>query len=172
MMAASERANTRLPAAERGLLAAGIVIRPAAIGDVYALARRLRVGDRAEIEAVGKEPRRVLRMSFRASLMRPQVALVDGEIAAMWGLGGNILSDTGAPWLMTGIAAERVPVSFLRIARRELAAMLAIKPRLENFVAAEYGRAVRLLEVLGFSIEAAEPVGPKRAPFRRFWIEA
>ncbi len=153
-------------------MAAEIVIRPAAISDVYALARCLRPGDRAEIEAVGKEPRRVLRASLRSSLTQVKVALVDGEIAAMWGMSGEVLSDTGTPWLMTGTACDRVPVSFLRIARHELALMLALKPRLENYVAADYAKAIRLLEGLGFHIDAPAPIGPKRAPFRRFWIEA
>ena len=147
-------------------------VRLAAIGDVYALAARLRPGDRAEIEAVRREPRRVLRASFRASLTPPKVAVVDGEIAAMWGLGGDLLSDHGAPWLMTGTVCDRVPVTFMKVARAELALMLAVKPRLENYVDATYAKAVRLLEALGFHIDAPEPVGPKRAPFRRFWIEA
>ena len=144
----------------------------AAIGDVYALARSLRPGDRAEIISVGKDPRRVLRIALRRSLVPPKVALVDGEVAAMWGIGGDVLSESGEPWLMTGTACDRVPISFLRIAKAELALMLALKPRLENYVAADYPKAIRLLEGLGFVIDAPEPIGPKRALFRRFWIEA
>lgn len=113
----------------------------------------------------------MLRASFRGSLMPPRAAAIDGEVAAMWGLGGDILSDTGEPWLMTAPPVERAPVSFLRVARAELAAMLAIKPRLENYVAADYRKAVRLLEKLGFALEAPQPIGPKRALFRKFWIE-
>lgn len=150
-----------------------ILIRPALIADVYALASCLRPGDRAEIDAIGKDPRVVLRASFRSSLTPPRAILVDGEIAAICGLGGDILSDMGAPWLMTAHAAERVsPRVFLSIARAELAAMLAVKPQLENWVDARYGKAVRLLEVLGFAVDAEPvPVGPKRAMFRRFHIE-
>lgn len=159
---------------------ADVLIRPAAIADVYALASRLRPGDRAEIDAIGKDPRVVLRASFRSSLTPPRAIFVSsfenpsGEIAAICGLGGDILSDTGAPWLMTAHAAERVsPRVFLSIARAELAAMLAVKPKLENYVDARYGKAVRLLEVLGFGIDDEPvPVGRGRAMFRRFWIEA
>ena len=149
-----------------------LLLRRAAIADVYALALHLRPGDRAEIAAIGKEPRRVLRQSFRSSLYAPRCAMVDGEVAAMWGIGGDILSDIGAPWLMTGTVCDRVPVTFLRVAKAELAAMLAVKRRLENFVAADYSKAIRLLEVLGFTLEAPEPIGSKQAAFRRFWIEA
>ena len=148
-----------------------ILIRPAAIADVYALAERLRDGDRAEILAIGKDPRRVLRASFRSSLTPPKVAYVDNDIAAMWGLGGDILSDIGAPWLMTAPAIERIPVAFLKIAQAELAAMRARKARLENWVLADYHKAVRFLGVLGFSLDEPVPVGPKRAMFRRFWME-
>ncbi len=90
----------------------------------------------------------------------------------MWGVCGPMLSDTGQPWLLTSPAIERVKVSFLRIAREELAAMLAVRRRLENYVAADYGRAIRLLEALGFTVEAPKPMGLKSgALFRKFWIE-
>jgi hypothetical protein len=150
---------------------ARILIRPAAIADVYALAATLRPGDRAEIAAIGRDPRTVLRASFRSSLTPVKVALFDGQIAAMWGLGGDILSDTGWPWLMTAPPIERIAVSFLKIAKAEVAAMLAFKPRLEGHVDARYAKAVRLLEVLGFAIDPPMPVGPGRALFRPFSIE-
>jgi hypothetical protein len=113
----------------------------------------------------------VLRMSFRVSLTRPKVAVVDGEVAAIWGMGGDILSDTGIPWLLTTAAIERMPVTFIKQARIELARMLARKRRLENHVLAEYSQAVRLLEVLGFTLADPAPVGRNRVLFRRFWIE-
>ena len=74
--------------------------------------------------------------------------------------------------MLTTPAIERVPMYFTHQAALERDAMLAIKPRLENYVAADYPKAVRLIEGLGFTIEAPQPVGPKHAPFRRFWIEA
>ena len=148
-----------------------VLIRPAVIADAYALARALRDGDRAEIAAAGLDPREVLRTSFRRSLMPAKAALVDGAVAALWGLGGDILSDTGEPWLMTGTAIERAPKTFLKIARAEVEAMLQVKCRLENYVHADYAKAVRLLEALGFTVDAPVPFGRRSAPFRRFWIE-
>jgi hypothetical protein len=131
----------------------------------------LRDGDRREIEALGKDPRKALRYSFRSSLYPPQVALVDGEIAALWGLCGDMLSDVADPWLVTGKAIERAPISFVKIARGWIAEALQIKPRLENYVHADYTEAVRLLKVLGFHLDEPAPLGPRRALFRRFWIE-
>ena len=59
---------------------AAIVVetRRATIADVYALAAKLRAGDRAEILAMGRDPRRALRFAYRVSLVPPRVATVDG----------------------------------------------------------------------------------------------
>ena len=46
----------------------------------------------SRLAAIGREPRAVLRASFRASLTPPLAAFVDDQIAASWGLGGDILS--------------------------------------------------------------------------------
>jgi hypothetical protein len=147
-----------------------IVVRLATIADVYALARRLRPGDRAEALATGMDPRRALRFCFRHSLYPPQVCVVDGEIAAMWGLYGEILSDVGHPWLMTGTAVERIPVTLLKIGRRTVEEMLSHKPRLANFVLASYADAIAFLQRLGFRLDEPRPLRPGGAPFRRFHI--
>lgn len=142
-------------------------IRPAEIADVYALARNLRVADAAEMEAAGEPGVRLIRKSFRAALLRFSV-FVDGEIAAMWGMGGEALGDIGTPWLLTTPAIERVPVSFVKVGRQNVAAMLRLKPILVNYVDARYTRACRFVEVLGFVLEPPAPFGPKGALFRRF----
>jgi len=147
-----------------------VVIRRATIADVYALARRLRPGDRAEALATGMDPRRALRFCFRHSLYPPQVCVVDDEIAAMWGLYGEILSDVGHPWLMTGMAAERIPVTFLKIGRRTVEEMLSHKPQVSNFALAGYSEAISFLQRLGFRLDEPRPLRPGGPPFRRFHI--
>src|SRR4051812_31279454 len=97
-----------------------------------------------------------------------RTAFVDGEIAAMWGLGGVMLSDEGTPWLMTTPVVERVPVSFVRIGRAQVAEMLSRRSRLANVVQASYLGACRLLEVLGFTLDEPIPLGPHGVPFRKF----
>jgi hypothetical protein len=149
-----------------------IVIRRATITDVDAVIARLHPSDAAEAAMVVKDLRRALRWAFAASLIPPKAALVDGDLAALWGLCRLAFPNTGEPWLMTGRAAGRVPLAFARIARRELAAMLAVKPRLESCVAADNTKALRLLAALGFHSDEPVTIGPKRALFRRFWIEA
>lgn len=142
---------------------------PASIAHVHALARAMRADDAAEAIVLGFDPRKLLRASFRFSLYA-RTAYVDGEIAAMFGLAGDVLSDVGHPWLITTAAIERLPITFFLAARAEVAAMLTLKARLENQVAAGYARAVHFLEVLGFTIESPAPLGKNGAPFRRFWM--
>jgi hypothetical protein len=146
------------------------LIVPSKIDDVYRIAANLRNEDAAEITGFGLDPRTALRNSFRHAILR-KTAFVDGKIAAMWGLGGAMLADSGTPWLMTTPVVERVPVMFLKVGRAQLAEMLTHRNFLENVVLASYRRACRFLEVLGFVLDPPKPIGPQGMPFRRFWIE-
>lgn len=147
------------------------VVRDSVVTDIYALASRLRTEDESEITGLlAKSPRVALRASYRHAILR-RTALIDGEIAAMWGLGGAMLSDIGTPWLMTTPLVERVPVTFLKVGRAQLAEMLMHRRFLSNYVLATYRGAVRFLEVLGFVLDPATPMGPQGLPFRRFWME-
>jgi hypothetical protein len=146
------------------------LIRDAEISDVYALAKNLRDGDRLEVASLGLTPRIGIRKSFSNALYR-KTALIGGEIAAMWGLGGTAFGHTGHPWLMTAPIIETLPVSFLREARWELGRMLATHRCLTGWVAADYTMACRFLYVLGFELGDVELIGPLKARFRRFTME-
>lgn len=149
------------------MAASRLQIIPAEISHVYALAATLRREDASEIDATGFGCRDGLRAIYRGALLR-RTAMVDGEVAAMFGLTGDALSDSGEPWLLTSAAIERVPCAFLREARREVASMLRIKPVLHNYVMASYTRACRFVLLLGFTLGEPEPMGPKSIPFRKF----
>lgn len=142
-------------------------IRPSQIGDVYALSAHLRIADYDEVRSLGLRMPDALRTSFRNAVFR-RTAFVDGEIAAMVGLGGPLLSDHGVPWLLTTPAVERVPIAFLKEGRALVAQMLALRPHLENRVLASYTRACRFLALLGFELDPPTPFGPHGALFRRF----
>jgi hypothetical protein len=144
---------------------------PATITHVHQLSRVMREADKREGELIGFTPRWLLRAAFRESLYA-RTALIGTDIAGMWGLKAPILSDTGQPWLVTASIIETRRFAFIREAKREVAAMLAIKPRLEDYVIADYQGAVRLLEVLGFRLDTPEPYGRRGVLFRRFRIEA
>ncbi len=147
-----------------------VQVRDSIVSDIYTLANNLRQDDRAEVTGLGLDPRIALRNSFRNAIIR-RTALVNGEIAAMWGLGGTMLSYEGVPWLMTTPAVEAVPVSFVKVGRAQLDEMLRHRSFLSNFVQASYRRACRFLEVMGFVLDPPVGLGPDRVPFRRFWIE-
>lgn len=137
---------------------------------VRSLCRTLREGDRKEITCAGLRPFRVILHSYRQSVIR-KTALIDGEVAAMWGCAGTLLCDKGEPWLITGQAAVKLhPVKFAALYRKEVQAMLRIFPRLVNKVDADYNQAIRLLEIAGFKLGNPEPVGRDGALFRTFSI--
>lgn len=142
-------------------------ILPAERAHIAALTGRLRAGDAAELQAAGIPPGRALWRSYRASVFS-RVALVDGEIAAAWGMGGSPFGRIGRPWLLTAPPVERAPLAVLRVGRQEVALMLAVCPELRGVVDAAYGRAIRFLVALGFGIGPEFPFGPHEAPFREY----
>lgn len=132
----------------------------------------LRAADRQEIEVYGFPTNKALWRSFKGSIMR-RTALIDGDVAAIWGVGGAPLSETGQPFLMTSDAVEKVsPLRFVRIYQNEVLKMLQLFPHLVNYVDAAYTKAVRLLDIIGFTLGDPEPVGPHGAMFRKFEMRA
>ena len=81
--------------------------------------------------------------SLKRSILPAKTAFVDGDIAAMWGLGGTLLGDTGVPWILTAPAIEKVPLALVRESRKDIAEWLGFKRRLENLCAADYRAAIR-----------------------------
>jgi len=146
-----------------------VSVQESVIGDVFHLVAKLRAADRAEIEALGIEPRFALRKNFRSAILR-KTYIVDGEIAAMSGLCGEMMGDIGRPYLLTTPAAERVPVAFIKHARAAVVEMLRHKLRLEGYVAADYLGACRMLEMVGFTLGKPEPFGSRGALFRSFTL--
>ncbi len=129
----------------------------------------LRPGDAAEVAALGVTPAEALRLSLVRSLWA-EAYVVDGEVAAIVGLGlSSMLGGHGVPWLLTGPACERHKRRFLVESRRQVERMRTTVLPLINFVHADYGRALRWLTWLGFSIEA--PVPLNGVPFCRFSME-
>ena len=152
---------------------------PAEVPHVYALADTLRPADRAEIEGLGVGIKKALWRAYRSSIMcRTALVTIGGreEVAAMWGLclnyrdGVSLLSDMGVPWLHTSAAIEAIKVSFVREAKTEVAAMRAMRPMLENYVAADYDQAVRFIRLLGFTVDEPKPLGRNGGMYSRFHV--
>ena len=135
------------------------------------MAAKMRAGDRAECEAVGMTVRKAVWRSYRRAVVA-RVAFMDGELAALFGLGGGAFGATGTPWMFTTPVVERHKLAFLRGALATRDEFLLANPILENWVHAEYGQACRLLLSLGFTLSDPAPFGPKGALFRKFRIAA
>lgn len=147
-----------------------ISIVPCTMGHVGDLADTLRIGDLEEIAAQCLPPRTIIRRSLKGSIWC-RTYLYDGQVAAMMGLGGSAIGDLGLPWLLTSASVERtLPRVFVIEAKKAVEIMLSMKPRLENHVLASYGKACRLLEILGFKLDEPVPYGPRGVMFRRFHI--
>lgn len=143
-----------------------ITIIKAKIKHVYMLEKTLRDEDREEITCFGKA-KKMIRDSFRHSIYS-RTGFINGEIAAMWGLGGVYLGGSGEPWLLTSKIVEKFPLHFAKIYRREVKKMLTVFPLIENRVDAKYEKSVRMLELAGFNLDDPEYVCGGN--FRRFWL--
>lgn len=146
-----------------------INIAPSEPWDVSKLRNNLRPEDENEILRFGVSIQYALWRSYRRALIR-KTAFIDGQIAAMWGCGGTFLGNKGMVWLMTTPEVKKVsPLKFTRIYQEEVNNMLKMFKRLENYVDAEYDCAIRLLDIIGFTIEEPQKIG--LGMYRKFWIE-
>jgi hypothetical protein len=146
----------------------GVTIIPATAVHVRALGHSMREADEREITCLGLVAHRVLFRSYRYSIIR-KTAIVDGEVAAMFGASGVLFGRVGQPWFLTGPASEKVdPIEFARLYRKEVRQMLHLFPILENWVDASYDKAVRLLTIAGFEMGEPKPFGPNNALFRKY----
>ncbi len=145
-------------------------IRAATLADIRALANAARPMDRAEVEGWGLCWRHTLQFLYRDSTIK-RVALVDGEVAAIWGVQGPIVGDDGSPWLFTTPAVERARLAFFRETKREIEAMLVTHRRLRAYTLASYERSIRFFHALGFSFGDPEPVGVNGTAYRLMTLE-
>lgn len=143
-----------------------IEVVPSTLAHARELARSIRPADQKEAEALGMAPHRALFYAFRHSVLR-RTALVDGSVAAMWGVGGTPLGILGMPYLITGTVCDKVhPVIFAKIYIKELKGMKSLFPVLENYVHSDYTGAVSMLRIAGF--ELSDPIDINGASFRKF----
>jgi hypothetical protein len=145
-------------------------IRAATLADIRALVRTARPLDRAEVEGWGLCWKHTLHALYRDSATK-RVALVDGEVAAIWGVQGPVMSDDAAPWLFTTPAVERAKLAFFRETKREIEAMLVTHRRLRAYVLASYEQSLRFFHAMGFSFGDPEPVGINGTAYRLMTLE-
>lgn len=100
---------------------------------------------------LGMTPGQALWRSFKQSLYSKS-AFIDGKLAAIWGIGGQLFSDTGLPWLIMTPDAEDYPFRVAFIFRKELKKMQELYPVLEDYVGENNDKAARMLALMGFEI--------------------
>lgn len=145
---------------------------PATLEHARQLAGVMRPQDRAELHASGwPDPYAGLAEALWRS-DEAWVALFDGEVAAMWGVGPvdnadrSVMEGHGVAWLLTGRAVELHPKQFLRMCRPAVGQLLKRFPVLVNAVDARYTRALRWAKWLGFHVSAETvSVGRELMPF-------
>lgn len=142
---------------------------PARVTHIGPIATRMREIDRIECEAMGHSPKKALRDGFLLS-DRCWTALVDGRPEAMFGA------------ITTSAIDKKVTVWFLGTNEvyRHGRVLLAWGPGLlrravdsrwtaGNLVSSANGKAIRLLEAWGFTVEPEEQL-VNGVPFRHFWM--
>lgn len=135
---------------------------------VSELRNNLRTEDANEILRFGVSIERALWCSYKRAVIR-KTAFIDGKIAAMWGVGGTFMGRTGVPWLMTTPEVKNIsPLRFARIYQEETKNMRKMFLRLENYVDLEYNSAIRLLDIIGFTVDKPQRVGT--GMYCRFWM--
>jgi hypothetical protein len=147
---------------------------PATEEHARALAPRMRLADRLEVEATGGyTPLEALLFSLERSEVA-RAALFDGEVACMWGVAplrrSAVLGRVGVAWLLTSDLVERHPRAFWRGCRAELPRLLARFDVLTNAMDCRNLVALRWGWRIGFRFARPETFGVEGLPFSRFSI--
>jgi len=147
-----------------------VEVRAVAPDDVVELVVKMRQADIDELDAMGIEDfvgevqasvdRSVFSYAF---LIGGELACIIGVVPAMGLMGGY-----GIPWMLGTDVVTRNQRVLMRTCRPYIQKMLRAYPVLFNYVHAENHRAIRWLQRVGFSLQLAEPYGPKGAPFHLF----
>ena len=136
-----------------------IKIVPTTPDHVRYLEGTMREADRNEIMATGISPMKGLWRSYKNSIQTNTV-LVDGKAAAIFGYSGALLGETGGPWVLTGKELDRIPpVVFVRMYRDQVHRLLKMFPKLIAYVWADHEKAIRLIEICGFTLCGSQNIG-------------
>lgn len=126
-------------------------LRPARAGDGRQLAPFLRERDGAELAAShpGRETGELLESFIRLS-GACFFLLYKGEPSALFGVSASgWFAPRACVWLLTGRAAQRIPVSLVRIGRAAVKYFLTRYPELYNFTDERYPAARQFVKRLG-----------------------
>lgn len=139
---------------------------------VEAIAADMRQADAAEVWASSHyTPVEAMMSSWEAS-DRSMIVTVNNEPCVMIGLViRDILSGAGIPWLLGTDNALKYKRHFLTQVPDVIDEMLAICPRLYNYVHARNKISVNWLKRIGFTIDEPVPFGCDNELFHKFHLE-
>lgn len=127
-------------------------IQPAHIRHINRLANRMREVDRVECLATGRQPKQALRHCLNGSTLAWTV-LKDGKPVGMFGvLPLSIIEGRGAPWFLGTDELLTGARQWIKWGPGFVEAMQGDFPRLQNIVAIDNHRAIRVLKALGFAV--------------------
>lgn len=134
----------------------------------------MRQADVAELEALGlSDFAKCIHESVARSAFNYTFTCESGLICIMGVCpAGGMFDPDGIPWMLGTDLVRRNQRVLMRICRPYIQEMLRAYTHLFNHVHAENYTAKRWLQCVGFTLQPAEPVGPKGALFHRFDMRA
>lgn len=113
------------------------------------IARSLRHDHMRALLAMGFDVHMELRRRFFESFYR-KAWTIDGELAALGGIAGSMISSNGYIWLAISEAATLHPHAIIREARRQLDFVMRFKSEVATYLLAGDQKAVEMAVYLGF----------------------
>lgn len=111
--------------------------------------RRLRTEHRVAMNGLSSNLHREFSQIFNTSSFR-RAWIVDGELMAVGGVTGTLLSGEGYIWLAMADQAKRYPVAIIKEARHQLALLMATRREVSTTVLCNDKTAQRFARFLGF----------------------
>lgn len=143
-------------------------VRPACLEDAAALAPKLRVADRQEIDArSGRPPEEVLRDGVSRGRSFA-LELSSGEVGALFGVGPTEEPRLGCVWLLGSDALLSIKTTFLRHSREWVDELSKGYDLLGNHVDARNTVHINWLRWLGFRFLSRAPIGRHGELFYEF----
>ncbi len=133
------------------------------------MARVLRDEHKKVVERAGASAHRLLRECFDQSPFR-RAWLIDGELAALGGVMGTIVSPSGTVWLALSQKATRYPIAIIKEARRQLAEILSVRREIVTTIVFGDDAARRLAIFLNFHVSHDQFGGAAYSKAERQWL--
>ena len=128
---------------------------PASIRHVRPMCRQMRAAAVIATQAFDVDPRAALHRAFVASNYC-RTALIDGKVAAMWGIVAPVLSDRATVWLVLAESTGRFPLAIVREAHNELQKAMESYSYIAMTVVPDDEASVRFARFLGFQATDGE----------------